>query len=69
MTIDVIEASEEQTTSICPKGEAGLLGLSFRANGNDFQREIPPYFECDPFYKIKVEVSDAFEVTAKHDIK
>jgi len=68
-TIDAIEASEEQTTSICPKGEAGTLELSFMANGNDYKRDTPLYFECNYSYRVKVEVSAAFEVTAKHDMK
>lgn len=69
MTIEAIAPSSEQSTSICPKGEVGLLGLSFKANGNDYKRDTPLYFECDSFYEIKVEVSATFEVTAKHDKK
>ena len=69
VTIGAIEASGQKAISICPKGEAGALGLSFKVNGGDHSENIPLYFECNSSYAITVEVSAAFEVTAKPEIK
>ena len=69
VTIDSIEAFAEQAIAICPKGEAGILGLSFKVNGSDYNKDIPLYFECNSAYAIKVEVSAAFDVTAKQELK
>ena len=69
VTIDAIEASGEETISICPKGEAGVLGLSFKVNGNDYNKDTPLYFECNSSYSITVEVSAAFDVTARQEMK
>ncbi|HET9703954.1 MAG TPA: hypothetical protein VFP85_07975 [Vicinamibacterales bacterium] len=69
VTIEAVEPFGEQTISICPKGEAGVLGLSFKAKGNDYNKDTPLYFECHSSYAIRVEVSAAFEVTAKQEMK
>jgi hypothetical protein len=43
--IDAVEPSAERKTSICPKGEAGSIELSFLANGAQHQSKHSLYFE------------------------
>src|SRR5262245_22709199 len=58
-----------QRTSICPKGEAGALQVSFKANGRSYRSEQALYFECNPSYEISVDVSPGFEVSATVSLK
>jgi hypothetical protein len=68
-TIEKVESQAEERTSICPKGEAGTLGVSFRANGQVHTSEQALYFECDRLYVIRVEVSTDLQVVATASIK
>jgi hypothetical protein len=69
LAVGSIEPSASKISSICPKGEAGALRISFRAGDKVFQSEKPVYFECDSFYRIRVDVSPVFEATIVHDFK
>ena len=44
------------TTSICPKGEAGVVRIAFDAAGQHHESEEALYFECDWMYRVQVEV-------------
>jgi len=65
VTVHGIEASGQHALTICPTGEVGALGLSFKANGHDYQKDVPIYLECNSIYRIKFEVSAGFEITAR----
>jgi hypothetical protein len=67
--IGTIETQGRKATSICPQGEAGALGLSFRANGRTYNSEHALYFECDWLYVINVEVSPTFEAVATSTLR
>ena len=68
-TIARVESRARERTSICPKGEAGTLGLSFRANGQVHTSEHALYFECDWMYSVKIDVSPVFKVSATATLK
>jgi hypothetical protein len=63
-TIERIEPQAESRSSICPTGEAGTLGFSFRANGQAYKSEHAVYFECDWLYVTRVDVSPALQAVA-----
>jgi hypothetical protein len=67
--INLVEPSSEQRTSICPKGEAGSIQLSFTADGQVYRTEEALYFECNSSYAITLNVSPHFEVSAVVGIK
>jgi hypothetical protein len=69
VAVGSIEPSASKISSICPKGEAGSLRISFRAGDKVFQSDKPLYFECNAFYRIRVDVSPVFEPTVVHDFK
>jgi hypothetical protein len=60
-TIESIEPGTSRAGSLCPKGEAGELELSFRADGKPYRSKTPVYFECDSLYRLQVDVSSTFE--------
>ena len=68
-SIKLVEPRSEQHTSICPKGEAGVLEVSFTANGKVYRSEESLYFECNSSYVIKVEVLPTFDVSAAVGLK
>ena len=59
-----IEPFAEGKTTICPRGEAGTFALSFKANGQIYRSQHGLYFECNPTYRISIEVSPKFDATA-----
>ena len=67
--VKVVEPKSAQRTSICPKGEAGALQVSFKANGQSYRSEQALYFECNSSYEISVDVSPSFEVSATVSLK
>jgi len=68
-TVKFVEPRSVQWTSICARGEAGVLEVSFSANGQVYRNEEGLYFECNSFYAIKVDVSPGFDVTVSLDLK
>jgi hypothetical protein len=67
--IDVVEPSAERKTAICPRGEAGSLELSFRANGTQQRSAHPLYFECNSSYRVVIDVSPELDVAAALSVK
>jgi hypothetical protein len=63
-TLDRISPGDSRRTSLCPQGEAGGVDISFKVNGQPHHEQRPVYFECDFLYRVQVEISPAFEVTA-----
>jgi hypothetical protein len=62
--IDRIDAGSTARRFLCPRGEAGSIDISFRANGQQHQHQTPLYFECEVLYRVDVDVSSALDVTA-----
>jgi hypothetical protein len=69
LAVGSIEPLASKISSICPTGEAGVLHISFRAGEKVFQSEKPLYFECDSFYRIRIDVSPVFEATVVHGLQ
>lgn len=67
--VNFVEPKSEQRTSICPKGEAGAIQVSFVANGQIYRGAQALYFECNSSYAIKVDVSPSFEISASVGLK
>ena len=67
--VSLVEPKSEQRTSLCPKGEAGAIQVSFIANGQTYRREQGLYFECNSSYAIKVDISPTFEISATVGLK
>jgi len=59
-----IPPGDNRRRSLCPRGEAGSVDVAFTANGQSHRQQLPVYFECDFLYRVQVDVSSTFEVTA-----
>lgn len=68
-SIRTVESQAQGTTAICPKGEAGMLGFSFRRGGQSYHSEHSLYFECNSSYIIRIEVLPTLRVVATSSLE
>jgi hypothetical protein len=62
--IDSVEPKSYRRTAVCPKGEAGNVGIAFTANSRSYNSEYGLYFECDWQYLVKITIAPDFAVEA-----